>query len=147
MSRSRIILLVEDNADDILLTRRAFQQSSVPSEIVTASDGQEALDYLFALGPHAGRDRTIRPAIVLLDLKLPKLDGLDVLRRIRADPGTRRLPVIILTSSNEQRDIVQSYDLGANSFVRKPVNFAQFVDAARHLGVYWLALNEPSPET
>ena len=146
MSRNRIILLVEDNIDDILLTQRAFERSSVPSEIVTACDGQEALDCLFGGGAHAGRSRPIKPDIVLLDLNLPKLDGFDVLRRIRADPGTRRLPVIVLTSSNEQRDIVQSYDLGANSFVRKPVDFAQFVDAARQLALYWLALNEPSPE-
>lgn len=145
MSRSRIILLVEDNLDDIVLTRRAFERSGVINEIVTARDGQEALDFLFAAGTHVGRDRTIVPEIVLLDLKLPKLDGLDVLRSMRADPRTRRLPVIVLTSSNEQRDIVQSYDLGANSFVRKPVDFAQFMEAARQLGLYWLVLNEPPP--
>jgi len=119
----------------------------VAREIVTARDGQEALEYLFATGAYAGRDGTILPEVVLLDLKLPKLDGLDVLRRIRADPGTRRLPVVMLTSSNEQRDIVQSYDLGANSFVRKPIDFAQFVEAARQLGIYWLALNEPAHRT
>jgi two-component system, response regulator len=143
MSRNRTILLVEDNPDDVILTRRAFEKSQVATEIVTVSDGEEALDYLFATGPYVGRDQTIMPAIVLLDLKLPKVDGLDVLRRMRSDPRTRCLPVVILTSSNEQQDIVQSYELGANSFVRKPVDFLQFFEAARQLGRYWLALNEP----
>lgn len=135
MSRSHTILLVEDNLDDIALTRRAFEKSNVINTIVTARDGEEALDYLFATGTHAGRDQTVVPEIVLLDLNLPKVDGLEVLRRLRADPRTRRLPVIVLTSSNEQRDVVQSYDLDANSFIRKPVDFAQFVEAARQLGL------------
>jgi CheY-like chemotaxis protein len=146
MKRSGLILLVEDNADDVLLTRLAFERNRFAGEIVTAADGLEALDYLFATGPYAGRDGTMMPEVVLLDLKLPKLDGLDVLRRIRSDPGTRRLPVVVLTSSNEQRDIVQSYELGANSFVRKPVDFGEFVAAARQLGLYWLTLNQPATE-
>jgi two-component system response regulator len=145
MSRSRIILLVEDNPDDVELTRRAFGRSDVVNEIVTARDGEEALNYLFASGIHAGRDPSIMPDVVLLDLKLPKLDGLAVLQRIRADPRTRRLPVIVLTSSNEQQDVVQSYDRGANSVVRKPVDFARFSETARQLALYWLTLNESSP--
>lgn len=139
------LLLVEDNPDDVELTRRAFARSNVLNRLVVARDGEEALDYLFATGPHAGRDPLDLPYAVLLDLKLPKISGLDVLRRIRAEEGTRRLPVIILTTSREERDIVSSYDLGANSYVRKPVDFAQFVEAARHLGLYWLMLNERSP--
>lgn len=139
----QLILLVEDRPDDVELTRRAFDKSNVANEIAVAWDGQEALDYLFATGPHAGRDDSLMPAVVLLDLKLPKVDGLDVLRRIRAAERTRRLPVVVLTSSNEEQDVVRSYDLGANSFVRKPVDFAQFVEAARQLGLYWLVLNEP----
>ena len=143
MSRSRIILVVEDNPDDVELTLRAFEKSKVANEVIVARDGEEALDYLFATGAHAGRDSSLVPEVVLLDLKLPKVGGLEVLRRLRADERTRRLPVVVLTSSNEERDIVQSYELGANSFVRKPVDFAQFVDAARQLGLYWLVLNEP----
>lgn len=143
MIRSRIILLVEDNPDDVELTLLAFEKSKVVNEIVVAKDGQEALDYLFAAGDHAERDPALSPEVVLLDLKLPKIDGLDVLRRMRADDRTRRLPVVVLTSSNEEQDIVRSYDLGANSFVQKPVNFAEFIEAARHLGLYWLVLNEP----
>jgi two-component system response regulator len=146
MIRSRIILLVEDNPDDIELTLRAFDKSTIVNEIVVARDGEEALDYLFGTGGHAGRDPRRLPAVVLLDLKLPKVDGLDVLRRIRADERTRRLPVVVLTSSNEEQDVLRSYDLGANSFVQKPVNFAEFIDAARHLGLYWLVLNETSLE-
>ena len=146
MIRSRIILVVEDNPDDIELTLRAFEKSNVVNEIVVARDGEQALDYLFATGPQAGRDPNAMPEAVLLDLKLPKIDGLSVLRRLRADERTRRLPVIILTSSSEERDIVSSYDLGANSFVRKPVDFHEFVDAARQLGFYWLVLNEPPPQ-
>ena len=139
------LLLVEDNPDDVELTRRAFARSNVLNRLVVARDGEEALHYLFATGPHAGRDPLDLPHAVLLDLKLPKISGLDVLRRIRAEEGTRRLPVIVLTTSREERDIVSSYDLGANSYVRKPVDFAQFVEAARHLGLYWLKLNERSP--
>ncbi len=144
MSRNHIILLVEDNPDDVELTLRAFERSRVTNQIAVARDGQEALDYLFATGPYTGRAPEAFPEVVLLDLKLPKLDGLEVLRRMRSDERTRRLPVVVLTSSNEERDIVQSYDLGANSFVRKPVDFAQFIDAARQLGLYWLVLNEPA---
>jgi len=144
MPRSKTILLVEDNPDDVELTLRAFQRNNIGNEVIVASDGEEALDYLFATGKFKDRDPEVQPTVVLLDLKLPKVMGLDVLKRIRADERTRRLPVVVLTSSNEDRDIVTSYDLGANSFVRKPVDFAQFMDAARSLGLYWLVLNEPS---
>lgn len=147
MTRSRTILLVEDNPDDVELTLRAFEKSRLVNDIVVVRDGAEALDYLFLTGVHAGRDASRAPAIVLLDLKLPKLDGLEVLKRIRADDRTRRLPVVVLTSSKEESDVLRSYDLGANSFVRKPVDFAAFVDAARQLGLYWLVLNEPVPST
>lgn len=136
------LLLVEDNPDDVELTRRAFARTEIVNRLVVATDGEEALDYLFGTGTHAGRDPLDLPYAVLLDLKLPKISGLDVLRRIRAEEATRRLPVIILTTSREERDIVSSYDLGANSYIRKPVDFAQFVEAARTLGLYWLALNE-----
>ena len=146
MIRSRIILLVEDNADDIELTLRAFEKSNIVNDIIVAKDGEEALDYLFGTGSHAGRDPQLLPEVVLLDLKLPKIDGLDVLRRIRAAERTRRLPVVILTSSTEEQDVLRSYDLGANSFVQKPVDFGEFLDAARHLGLYWLVLNETSHE-
>jgi two-component system, response regulator len=145
MSRGNIILLVEDNADDVELTLRAFGKSKILNEIVVVGDGVEALDYLFATGVHSGRDPNSMPEVILLDLKLPKIGGLEVLRRMRADERTRRIPVVVLTSSNEERDILTSYDLGANSFVRKPVDFAQFVEAARHLGLYWLVMNEPPP--
>jgi two-component system response regulator len=145
MNRSNIILLVEDNADDAELTLRAFRKSKILNEIVVVTDGVEALDYVFATGTHAGRDPKATPEVILLDLKLPRIGGLEVLRRLRADERTRRIPVVVLTSSNEERDILSSYDLGANSFVRKPVDFAQFVDAAQHLGLYWLVMNEPPP--
>lgn len=143
MTRTGIILLVEDNPDDVELTLRAFRKKKLVNDIVVVRDGQEALDYLFATGAHAGRDLALTPEIVLLDLKLPKVDGLTVLQRLRADERTRRLPVVVLTSSNEESDILRSYDLGANSFVRKPVDFAAFTEAAGHLGLYWLVLNEP----
>lgn len=143
--RSRTILLVEDNPDDVELTLRAFERSHLANEIVVARDGAEALDYLFAAGTHAGRDQSVMPEVVLLDLNLPKFDGLEVLKRIRADERTRRLRVVILTSSKEERDVLRSYDLGANSFVRKPVDFVEFAEAARQLGLYWLVLNEPPP--
>ncbi len=145
MSRSRIILLVEDSADDVELARRAFGKSNVASTIVVARDGAEALEYLFATGAHAGRDARILPEVVLLDLKLPRIDGLEVLGRIRADERTRRIPVVILTSSNEAQDVIRGYNLGANSFVRKPVEFAQFLEAAKQIGLYWLELNEEPP--
>jgi two-component system response regulator len=145
MNRSNIILLVEDNADDVELTLRAFRKSKVLNEIVVVRDGVEALDYLFSTGTHAGRDQKAMPEVILLDLKLPKIGGLEVLRRLRAEERTRRIPVVVLTSSSEERDILSSYDLGANSFVRKPVDFAQFVLAAQQLGLYWLVMNEPPP--
>jgi len=145
MNRSRVILLVEDNEHDIELTLRAFNKSKIANEIVVVRDGQEALDFLFGAGAHAGRGTSNPPEVVLLDLKLPKVDGLEVLRRVRADPRTRHLPVVVLTSSSEEKDIVTSYDLGANSFVRKPVDFTQFTDAAHQLGLYWLVLNQMSP--
>lgn len=146
MTRGKTILLVEDNPDDVELTLRAFDRSRIANEVIVASDGEEALDYLFATGKYKDRDPEANPTVVLLDLKLPRVNGLQVLERIRADERTRRLPVVVLTSSNEERDIITSYDLGANSFVRKPVDFAQFLDAAKQLGLYWLVLNEPSHE-
>jgi two-component system response regulator len=145
MSRNHVILLVEDRADDVELTIRAFEKANVANEIVVAGDGEEAIDYLFATGRHTGRDPKVMPQVVLLDLKLPKIDGLGVLRRMRADERTRRLPVVIMTSSNEEQDVISAYDLGANSYVRKPVDFVQFVEAARLLGLYWLVMNEPAP--
>lgn len=145
MNRSRKILLVEDNPYDIELTLRAFEKSNIVNELVVVRDGKEALDYLFAAGTYAGRDLSDVPEVILLDLKLPKVDGLEVLRRIRADERTRRMPVVVLTSSSEEKDIVTSYELGANSFVRKPVDFAQFTEAARQLGLYWLVLNQAPP--
>jgi len=138
-------MLVEDNPDDEALTVRALRKSKVMNEIVVARDGVQALDYLFCEGTHAGRDTSEMPQVVLLDLKLPKLDGLGVLRRLRADERTRLLPVVRLTSSNEEQDRVNGYGLGANSYVRKPVDFEQFVAAATQLGLYWLVLNEPAP--
>ena len=143
MIRTHKILLVEDKRNDADLALRAFAKSKIPNEIFVVRDGEEALDYLFATGAHSGRDPASMPEVVLLDLKLPKVDGLEVLRRLRADERTRRLPVVVLTSSKEERDVMSSYDLGANSFIRKPVDFLEFVDAARQLGQYWLVLNEP----
>jgi len=146
MIRSGIMLLVEDNPDDVELTLLAFEQSKIVNDIVVAKDGQEALDYLFATGNQTGRDPALLPEVVLLDLKLPKVDGLDVLKRMRANERTRRLPVVVLTSSKEEQDVLRSYDLGANSYVQKPVDFAEFIEAARHLGLYWLVLNEAPPQ-
>ncbi len=140
-----VILLVEDSGDDEALTLRALRKSNVANEVVVARDGEEALDYLFATGPHAGRDPRDVPQVVLLDLNLPRLGGLDVLRRIRADERTRLLPVVILTSSREEEDVVHGYSLGANSYVRKPVDFAQFTEAVQALGLFWLLLNEVAP--
>lgn len=142
---SRIILLIEDNPDDVELTRRALSRSNVANELVVVTDGAEALDYLFARGEYATRDMRVTPEVVLLDLKLPKVDGLEVLRRIRSDERTRLLPVVILTSSNQENDIKDSYELGANSYVRKPVDFEQFVEATTTLGLYWLVVNQPPP--
>jgi two-component system response regulator len=139
----RMILLVEDNPDDEALTRRALVKNNIQNEVLVAHDGAEALDYLFGTGAHGGH--AITPEVVLLDLKLPKIDGLEVLRRIRADERTRLLPVVILTSSREERDVISGYGLGANSYIRKPVDFGQFVEAVRQLGLYWLVLNEPPP--
>ena len=138
----KIILLVEDNPDDELLTRRALKKNNIGNEVVVAHDGVEALDYLFGTGAHEGRDLSVMPQVILLDLKLPKIDGLEVLRRLRGDKRTSLLPVVILTSSKEQQDLVDGYGYGANSYIRKPVDFAQFVEAVRQLGLYWLVLNE-----
>ena len=142
---SNAILLVEDNPDDEALTLRAFCKNNIANEVVVARDGAEALDYLFASGAYANRDAAALPQVVILDLKLPKIDGLEVLRRLRAAPHTKLLPVVILTSSTEERDRLEGYGLGANSYVRKPVDFAEFVDAVRQLGLYWLLLNERPP--
>jgi two-component system, response regulator len=139
---NKAILLVEDNPDDEALTLRAFKKNNIGNPVVVARDGAEALDYLFAAGAYQGRDVAVLPQVVLLDLKLPKVDGLEVLRRIRGDARTQLLPVVILTSSREEQDLVEGYRLGANSYVRKPVDFDEFVEAARQLGLYWLLLNE-----
>ena len=141
----KVILLVEDNADDEELTLRALHRSNIMNRVVVAHDGVEALDYLFTRGRHASRDPQEHVQVVLLDLKLPLLDGLEVLRALRADPRTKLLPVVILTSSAEEQDIVRGYGLGANSYIRKPVDFTQFVEAVRQLGLYWLVLNHPPP--
>jgi two-component system response regulator len=140
-----VILLVEDNPDDEALTLRALRKNNVKNKVVVARDGAQALDYLFGTGSFAGRDTTVLPQVVFLDLKLPKVDGLSVLRELRADPRTRMLPVVILTSSSEEQDKISGYGLGANSYVRKPVDFEQFIDAIQHLGLYWLILNEALP--
>ena len=141
----RVILLVEDNPDDEALTLRALQKNNITNKIVVARDGVEALDYLFANGMYAGRDTSVEPELILLDLKLPKIDGFEVLKKLRADKRTKLLPVVILTSSKEQQDIVNGYGLGANSYVRKPVDFQDFVQAVLQLGLYWLVLNEGAP--
>ena len=138
------VLLVEDNDDDVQLTLRAFQKYRFANDIHVATDGQEALDFLFCTGAHATRDPCDMPQLILLDLKLPKVSGLEVLQRIREDERTRFLPVVVLTSSKEERDVVESYRLGANSYVRKPVDFREFVDAANQLGLYWMVLNLPA---
>lgn len=145
MQSDKIILLVEDNPDDEALTLRALKKNNIMNEVVVARDGVEALDYLFGTGVHSGRDSSIQPQIILLDLKLPRIDGLEVLRQLRADPRTAMQPVAILTTSNEERDVISSYQLGANSYIRKPVDFEQFMDAIRQLGLYWLVLNVPPP--
>jgi two-component system response regulator len=146
MHTMKLILLIEDNESDEVLTVRALEKAKVANEIQVVRDGEEALAYLFGTGVHAGRDLTQLPTVVLLDLNLPKIGGLDVLRRIRADERTRRLPVVVLTSSGEEKDIVQSYDLGANAYVRKPVDFNEFAQAAKTLGLFWLLINEAPPK-
>jgi CheY-like chemotaxis protein len=145
MMAEKIILLVEDNSDDEQLTLRALKKNNIGNKVVVARNGVEALDYLFGAGAYAGRDLNLMPQVVLLDLKLPKIDGLEVLQRVRKDDRTRLLPIVILTSSNEEADRINGYGLGANSYVRKPVDFNQFMEAVRQLGLYWLVLNEPSP--
>ena len=141
----KVILLVEDNSRDEALTLRALKKSNIVNEVVVARDGVEALDYLFGTGTHAGRDMTVTPQLVLLDLKLPKLNGLQVLQRIRTEERTRRLPVVVFTSSSEEEDMLKSYNLGANSYVRKPVDFEHFLEATKQLGLYWLVLNQVAP--
>jgi len=141
----KVILLVEDNSSDVALTQRAFAKSRLTNEIVVVGDGQSALDYLFCEGEYAGRPSNDLPTVVLLDLRMPRMDGHAFLRRLRADERTRRLPVVVMTTSNEEQDVAQSYDLGANSYIRKPVDFAQFIEAVKMLGLYWLVLNEPPP--
>ena len=143
--KGKVILVVEDNPRDEALTLRALKKSNVVNDVVVVRDGVEALDYLFGTGTHAGRDNSVLPQMVLLDLKLPKVDGLEVLRKLRDDERTRRLPVVIFTSSSEEEDMIKSYNLGANSYVRKPVEFDQFLEATKQLGIYWLLLNEVPP--
>ncbi|MBN1136894.1 MAG: response regulator [Anaerolineae bacterium] len=143
--KGQIILLVEDNPDDEMLTLRALKKNNILNEVVVVRDGVQALDYLFGTGAHAGRDLSTMPQLILLDLRLPRIEGLEVLRRLREDERTRLLPVVILTSSDEEQDIVGSYSLGANSYIRKPVDFAQFSKAVQQLGLYWLVLNQGPP--
>ncbi|MCR4392855.1 MAG: response regulator [Dehalococcoidales bacterium] len=143
--KNKIILLVDDNPDDVLLTQRALKKNNIVNDIVVASDGVEALDFLFGRGKYSGRDLKQMPVLVLLDIKMPRMDGLEVLKHMRGNPATRLLPAVILTSSKEDSDIINSYNLGCNAYVRKPVDFDQFVDAVRQLGLFWLVLNEPPP--
>lgn len=146
MTRTNVILLVEDNPDDVDLTLYAFEKCNLGNPVVVARDGKEALDYLYGTGAYTERDTSELPMLVLLDLKLPKIDGLEVLQRMRSEPLTRFLPVVVLTSSNEQEDMIQSYSIGVNSYVRKPVDFVEFTQAVQQLGLYWLILNEsPKP--
>src|SRR5580698_1054048 len=142
---SKMILLVEDNPNDEALTLRALKKNNILNPVVVVRDGSEALDWLFARGVHAGRDATVLPQVVLLDLKLPKMSGIEVLRAVRDNPRTKRLPVVLLTSSKEEQDVIAGYDMGANSYVRKPVDFGEFAEAIRQLGLYWLVLNETAP--
>jgi two-component system response regulator len=140
--KTKVILLVEDNPDDVTLTLRALKKNNILNEVVVAQDGVEALDYLFGTGKYNGRDTNVMPQVILLDLKMPRLDGLEALHRIRGDERTKLLPVVVLTTSSEDRDRIESYRLGANSYIRKPVDFNQFADAVQQLGLYWLVLNE-----
>jgi CheY-like chemotaxis protein len=142
----KAILLVEDNTDDEALTLRALARNNIGNQVVVARDGEEALEWLFGEGRHTGRDAHDQPALVLLDLKLPRMGGLEVLRRLRENPATKLIPVVILTSSREEDDRLKGYRNGANSYVRKPIDFAHFVEAVRQVGLYWLVLNEPPPE-
>lgn len=146
MKNSRSILLVEDNARDEKLAIRALAKNQITNEVIVVRDGEEALDFLFGTGAYQGRDSKALPAVVLLDLKLPKLDGLEVLSRIRNNENTKRLPVVILTSSDEENDLIKSYDNGANSYIKKPVDFEHFVEVVNKLGVYWLLMNSPPPK-
>jgi two-component system response regulator len=145
MVELRKILLVEDNADDVELTVRALRENHIANQIIVARNGEEAIDYMFRKGAYAKREETM-PALVLLDLKLPKIDGFEVLRQLRSNPHTKLVPVVVLTSSKEEKDMTDSYSLGANSYVRKPIDFDQFTEAAKTLGLYWLVLNEPPAE-
>lgn len=142
----QFLVLVEDRPDDIDLTLRALKKNNIVNEVVVLRDGAEALDYFFATGKYAGRDLDELPAVILLDIKLPKVDGLEVLKRLRTNEQTKLIPVVILTSSKEERDVINGYQLGCNSYVRKPVTFEEFSEAVRNLGLYWLLLNEPSPQ-
>ena len=145
MTQKNVLLLVEDNPDDEELTLLAFEQSAIANEVVVAHDGVEALDYLFSTGMYADRNPSLMPALILLDLQLPRINGLEVLQRLRADPRTKLVPVVILTTSNEQQDLINSYSLGCNSYIRKPVDYDQFMTAVQQLGMYWLLINEPPP--
>jgi CheY-like chemotaxis protein len=142
---NKTILLVEDNSSDVELTRRALLKEQITNEVIVAEDGKEALDYMFGEGIYEGRDITQQPSLILLDINLPIVDGLEVLRRLRADPRTHRQLIVILTSSKEEQDLLKSYDLGVNSYIRKPVDFNQFAEAIKYLGIYWLVINEPPP--
>jgi len=143
--KDKVILLVEDNPDDVELTKMAFEKNNIANRVIVARDGVEALDYMFGTGLYAGRNAKDIPIVILLDLKLPKIDGLEVLKSIRQNEFTRLTPVVILTSSAEEKDVVNGYNMGASSYIRKPVNFEQFTDAIKHLGLYWLVWNEPPP--
>jgi two-component system, response regulator len=147
LKSDKMILLVEDNPDDEILTLRALKQGILVNKIVVARDGAEALDFLFGTGAYEGRDTRVMPQMILLDLKLPKIDGLEVLKRMRADPRTKLLPVVILTSSQEEQDLIKGYSVGANSYIRKPVDFTHFAEVVQHMELYWLVLNEPLPTT